>query len=468
MLDYSDISGCYIIRPWGYSIWSHIQSFMRTELERRGIQDAYFPLLISETALRREQEHIAGFAPEVAWVTHAGQEELGVKLAVRPTSETAMYPAYAKWIRTQRDLPLRLNQWCNVVRWEFKSPQPFIRSREFLWQEGHSAFATKAEADAEVRDILDLYKRVFEDLLAVPVTQGLKSQSEKFAGADYTTTVEAFIPKVGRAIQGATSHGLGQNFARMFGISFEGKDPRQYVWQTSWGFTTRSIGIAVMTHGDDMGLVLPPRVASTQVVIIPVGITINTNASLADQIRAECQRIADDLKHSGIRAVADLTSNHTAGWKFSHWELKGVPIRIEVGPKELLGSVYRACIRHDGSKTEIPKSTLTEGIAKSLDEIHEAMLAKAHLSYNDSIISCTSWKEMVSALESKKMVLIPWCETRICEASIKERTKTFDCTGAKSLCIPFEQPHTIDGMRLLKCVACDEPASNWALFGRSY
>lgn len=271
LIAYYDVSGCYILRPWAFAMWEVVQRWFDDHIKKLGVQNAYFPLFITEDVLNTEKDHVEGFAPEVAWVTRSGTTPMEKPIAIRPTSETAMYPYFAQWIRSHRDLPLRLNQWTNVVRWEFKYPTPFIRSREFLWQEGHTAFATKEEADEEVLAILELYRRVYEELLAVPVTKGRKSTKEQFAGALYTTTVEAFIPETGRGIQGATSHCLGQNFSRMFGIEFETEErTKAHAWQNSWGLTTRTLGVMVMTHADDKGLVLPPRVAPKQVVIIPI------------------------------------------------------------------------------------------------------------------------------------------------------------------------------------------------------
>ena len=271
LIEYYDISGCYILRPDAFAVWETISSWLDTEIKRLGVRNAYFPLMVSERALTTEEEHIADFSPEVAWITRAGQSEMAEPVAIRPTSETVMYPAYAKWIRSHRDLPLKLNQWTNIVRWEFKDAVPFIRSREFLWQEGHSVFATFKEAEEEVLTILELYKRVYEELLAVPVIKGRKSEKEKFAGGYYTTTVEGFIPPVGRAVQGATSHCLGQNFSKMFKIEFEDENKQKaYAWQNSWGLTTRTLGVMYMVHGDNKGLVLPPRVAPRQIVVIPL------------------------------------------------------------------------------------------------------------------------------------------------------------------------------------------------------
>ena len=334
----------HFLRPWSFQIWKCIQDFFGNAINDLGVEDAYFPLFVSQAALSREKDHIEGFAPEVAWVTRSGQSELAEPIAVRPTSETIMYPAYAKWIQSHRDMPLKLNQWCNVVRWEFKHPQPFLRTREFLWQEGHTAFATKAEADKEVLQILDLYSQVFEGLLAVPVIKGKKTEKEKFAGGLYTTTLEAFIPTVGRGIQSCTSHCLGQNFSKMFKIQFEDENKeKQFAWQNSWGLTTRSIGIMVMIHGDDKGLVLPPEVAGIQVVIVPCGITAKTTSEEESSLHAAIQSVEAQLKQSGIKCRADLRDNYSPGWKFIHWELKGVPIRLEMGPRDIEGKQGCPC-----------------------------------------------------------------------------------------------------------------------------
>lgn len=331
LIEYYDISGCYILRPWAYSIWDKIQRFFDGLIQGNGVENAYFPMFVSRRALSTEEDHIEGFEPEVAWVTRYGTSELAEPIAIRPTSETIMYPSYAKWIQSHRDLPLKLNQWTNVVRWEFKNPTPFIRTREFLWQEGHTAYATKKEAEEETLIYLDFYRRVYEELLAVPVCKGVKTESEKFAGGDFTTTVETWIAENGRAIQAATSHHLGQNFAKMFDIQFlnEHKE-KQFVWQTSWGLTTRSIGIMVMYHGDDKGLVLPPRVAKTQVVIVPI-----YKKGDEEVILAKAKQLSEQLAKDGIRVHLDDRDNYTPGWKYNHWELKGVPLRLELGAKDL-------------------------------------------------------------------------------------------------------------------------------------
>lgn len=475
MMEYYDVSGCYILRPWSFSVWKQIQAFLGQHFETIGVEDAYFPLFISQHALQKEKDHVEGFAPEVAWVTRSGGSELPEPIAVRPTSETVMYPAYAKWIQSHRDLPLRMNQWCNVVRWEFKHPQPFLRSREFLWQEGHTCFYTQEEADQEVLQVLEFYRRAYEELLAVPMIKGRKSEKEKFAGALYTTTVEGFIPAVGRGIQGATSHCLGQNFSKMFKIAVEGKGGEpEYVWQNSWGFTTRSIGVMVMVHSDNAGLVLPPRVASVQVVIVPVGITAKTSAEDEARIMAKCDELAETLAAGGVRARADLRENYTPGWKFNHWELKGVPVRLEVGPKELESGQTRACLRYSGEKRQLGLEGLVSTITSLLDEIHEGMFARAKAACDAALRIVERWDDFTPALDAKCRVLAPWCEEGACEEQIKERSahKAADAAdarapsmGAKSLCIPFAQPEKCDTK---SCVQCGKPAKSYTLFGRSY
>ena len=332
MIEFYDISGCYILRPWSFSLWEAITEFFDARIKKMGVKNCYFPMFVSEAKLNAEKDHVEGFAPEVAWVTRSGDGELEQPIAIRPTSETIMYPAYACWIRSHRDLPLLLNQWCSVVRWEFKHPTPFLRTREFLWQEGHTAHGSYEEADKMVMDILGHYKAIYEELLAVPVIKGYKTEKEKFAGGFRTTTVEAYVPATGRAIQGATSHNLGKNFGKMFKIEYEDKQgQKQIPWQTSWGFTTRSIGVMVMVHSDDTGLVLPPRVAPIQVVIVPIvmsGMNLDTLSGAATEL-------ASQLRASGVRVELDDRDNYNPGWKYNYWELKGVPLRLELGPKDL-------------------------------------------------------------------------------------------------------------------------------------
>ncbi|KAJ7695144.1 hypothetical protein B0H17DRAFT_980395 [Mycena rosella] len=483
MLDYYNVSGCYILKPWSYSIWEEITQWFNAEIKELGVQNSYFPMFVSQKVLEREKDHIEGFSPEVAWVTRAGNSDLEEPIAIRPTSETAMYPYYAKWIKSHRDLPLKLNQWNSVVRWEFKNPQPFLRTREFLWQEGHTAFLTKPEADTEVRQILDLYRRVYEELLAVPVIPGVKSEKEKFAGGLYTTTVEGFIPTSGRGIQGATSHCLGQNFSRpeMFNIFVEDpNDPsggKTHVWQNSWGLSTRTIGVMVMVHGDNQGLVLPPRVASVQVVIVPCGIT----AKLTDEGRAKindaCEELAKTLKKAGVRAKADLREGYTPGYKFNDWEQKGVPLRLEIGPNDIAKQQTLTVRRDTGAKNSVGLADIGPTVTALLDVIQSDMFNRAKTTYDSCLKEITNWDDIVPTLDNKCVVVMPWCEVEACEDDIKERSgrasepqdERAPSAGAKSLCIPFDQSRwtpIVPGKT--KCPACGKDAKRWTLFGRSY
>lgn len=470
MIDYYDVSGCYILRPWSYFIWEQIQNYFDAGIKKSGVRNAYFPLFVSEAALKREENHLEGFAPEVAWVTHAGSSELAEKIAIRPTSETIIYQSFSKWIKSHRDLPMRMNQWSNVVRWEFKNPTPFIRSREFLWQEGHSAFATEAEADLEVYEILDLYAMVYEDLLAIPVTKGIKSEKEKFAGANYTTTVEIFVPAAGRGIQAATSHCLGQNFAKMFDITFEDTGAKsQMVWQNSWGLSTRSIGAMVMVHGDDKGLVLPPKVAPVQVVFVPIYFK---DEQVNAGINAKINELADLLKKAGVRAECDLREVYNPGWKYNHWEVRGVPIRVEVGPRDLKNGQAVLVRRDDGSKKSVEFERFVENIIISMDEMHASMFKRAQDKANPLVFTVKTWSEFLVALTEGGRALCLWCNEVECEMDVRgrsgvesEATKAGLSGGAKSLCIPLEQPELPENAT---CFACAKKAVNWTMFGRSY
>uniref|UniRef100_A0A8C8M5I7 Bifunctional glutamate/proline--tRNA ligase n=1 Tax=Oncorhynchus tshawytscha TaxID=74940 RepID=A0A8C8M5I7_ONCTS len=475
MIEYYDVSGCYVLRPWSYSIWESIKEFFDREIKKLGVENCYFPMFVSQAALEKEKSHIADFAPEVAWVTRSGNTELAEPIAVRPTSETVMYPAYAKWVQSHRDLPIKLNQWCNVVRWEFKHPQPFLRTREFLWQEGHTAFATKEEAVEEVLQILDLYARVYEELMAIPVVKGRKTEKEKFAGGDYTTTVEAFISASGRAIQGATSHHLGQNFSRMFNIEFE--DPRkpgekQLAYQNSWGITTRTIGVLTMVHGDNMGLVLPPRVACLQVIIIPCGITASLPEAEKESLLAQCSKYLARLQRGETRVKADLRDNYSPGWKFNHWELKGVPIRLEVGPKDLKQGQCVAVRRDTGEKIILPERyAYADPHTHQLEEIKGNILASDDL--NKHMVVADSMEQFQKDLDQGRIVQIPFCGGIECEDWIKKTTaKDQDLEpgapsmGAKSLCIPFKPLKPLQPGQM--CVSGKEAAQYYTLFGRSY
>ncbi|XP_005879946.1 PREDICTED: bifunctional glutamate/proline--tRNA ligase isoform X3 [Myotis brandtii] len=476
MIEYYDVSGCYILRPWAFSIWESIKDFFDAEIKKLGVENCYFPMFVSQSALEKEKTHVADFAPEVAWVTRSGKTELAEPIAVRPTSETVMYPAYAKWVQSHRDLPIRLNQWCNVVRWEFKHPQPFLRTREFLWQEGHSAFATFEEAAAEVLQILDLYAQVYEELLAIPVVKGRKTEKEKFAGGDYTTTVEAFISASGRAIQGATSHHLGQNFSKMFEIIFE--DPKmpgekQFAYQNSWGLTTRTIGVMTMVHGDNMGLVLPPRVACVQVVVIPCGITTALSEEDRDALIAKCNDYRRRLLSVNIRARADLRDNYSPGWKFNHWELKGVPIRLEVGPRDMKSCQFVAVRRDTGEKLTVTENEAETKLQALLEDIHANLFRKASEDLKTHMVVANSMEDFQKLLDSGKIVQIPFCGEIDCEDWIKKTTARDQdlepgapSMGAKSLCIPFKPLCELQpGAR---CVCGKNPAKYYTLFGRSY
>uniref|UniRef100_A0A672T1W6 Bifunctional glutamate/proline--tRNA ligase n=1 Tax=Sinocyclocheilus grahami TaxID=75366 RepID=A0A672T1W6_SINGR len=476
MIEYYDVSGCYVLRPWSYSIWEAIKEFFDREIKKLGVENCYFPMFVSQAALEKEKTHIADFAPEVAWVTRSGKTELAEPIAVRPTSETVMYPAYAKWVQSHRDLPIKLNQWCNVVRWEFKHPQPFLRTREFLWQEGHTAFATKEEAAEEVLQILDLYARVYQELMAIPVVKGKKTEKEKFAGGDYTTTVEAYISASGRAIQGATSHHLGQNFSKMFEIVFE--DPKkpgekQLAYQNSWGITTRTIGVLTMVHGDNMGLVLPPRVACLQVVIIPCGITATLPEAEKELLLAQCSKYLSRLQKADIRVKTDLRDNYSPGWKFNHWELKGVPIRLEVGPKDLKQGRFVAVRRDTGEKLTVPEADAEKKILNLLEEIQNNLFKRASDDLHKHMVVADTMEQFQKDLDQGRIVQIPFCGGIECEDWIKKTTaKDQDLEpgapsmGAKSLCIPFEPLKKLQAGQM--CVSGKEPAQFYTLFGRSY
>eukprot|EP01006_Ploeotia_vitrea_P038679 TRINITY_DN66266_c2_g3_i2.p1 TRINITY_DN66266_c2_g3~~TRINITY_DN66266_c2_g3_i2.p1 ORF type:complete len:478 (-),score=-9.56 TRINITY_DN66266_c2_g3_i2:17-1450(-) len=477
MIDYSDVSGCYVLRPWAFFIWDMIKEYMDEKIKQMGVKNAYFPLFVSERALNMEKDHVEGFAPEVAWVTKSGTSDLAEPIAVRPTSETIMYPFFAKWIRSHRDLPLQLNQWSNVVRWEFKDATPFIRSREFLWQEGHTAHATSEEAKERVKSALDLYESVYEELLACPVIKGIKTEVEKFAGGDETTTVEAYIHGSGRAVQSATSHNLGQNFGKMFKINYEDEVGGKAIpWQTSWGLTTRSIGVMVMMHGDDKGLVLPPRIAPIQVIICPI-IMKNNDPELMKQYY---NKLFYDIKNAGIRVELDDRLNYTPGWKYNHWEQKGVPIRLEVGPRDVTNQQVRVVRRDNNKKEDIQTSNSNEfvtTIQNILTDIQNTLFTNAKNQRNEKIVKVYEWKDFVPAIEQKNMILTPFCDESDWEEKVKKmsrdealRGETEEATcstsvAAKTLCKPFNQPELPEGT---KCFVSGLPAKTWVLWGRSY
>ncbi|QQG39893.1 MAG: proline--tRNA ligase [Candidatus Aenigmatarchaeota archaeon] len=451
LADHSSVSGCMVIRPYAHAIWERIQRALDDRFKARGVQNTYFPMFIPESLLKKESEHIEGFAPEVAWVTHSGETKLGERLAVRPTSETIMYESFAKWIRSWRDLPLKINQWCNIVRWEFKHPMLFLRTREFLWQEGHTAFADKETAKRDVEDAREDYRAVYEDLMAVPVVSGLKSEKEKFAGAEYTTTLEIMMPD-GWVIQGCTSHHLGQNFSRPFGITFKDKDEKdQHVYQNSWGFTTRSMGILFATHGDDKGLIVPPRVAPVQAVIVPI---------YKDENKTEVLKYAHEIseKLPGLRVHVDDRDAYTPGFKFNWWELRGVPLRIECGPRDMASKEAVFVRRDDGKKTAVKLTGLREKAEAALEEIQKSLYSKAKKFADEHTKEASNMTELKKHLDGNRIRAL-WCGSRTCEDGVREET------GAKISCLPYGlNTKPVKG----ECVYCGKGASHAAYFGRSY
>lgn len=455
LIEYSPVSGCYILRPNAYHLWETIQHYFDALIKADGVKNAYFPLFIPESLLIKEKNHVEGFAPEVAWVEAGGNTKLPERLAVRPTSETIMYDAYSRWIRSHKDLPLRLNQWCNVVRWEFKHPMPFIRSREFLWQEGHTVFATPEEAVKEAHTILGFYEKVFRELCAVPVLSGKKAESEKFAGADFTLSIEVILPN-GKAAQGATSHHLGQNFSKVFEISFlDKKQQKQYGWQNSWGISTRSIGLMIMVHSDDKGLVLPPKVAPLQVVVIPILFD-----DTREKVLQEAKELAEKLKEKGILVHLDDRDGYTPGWKYNEWEVKGVPVRIEVGPKDVEKKQAMVTRRDNGEKKSMPRTQIETEIPLLLEKIQQEMYLKAEKLMKESVVAVSTFKEAEIQIEkNKKIVFAPWCESEKCAGQLKEKM------GAKSLHSPFKPPALKKGQG---CFACKDAAKSWFYIGKSY
>ncbi|KAK0636486.1 hypothetical protein B0T17DRAFT_613210 [Bombardia bombarda] len=462
---YTEISGFFVMRPASCFIWNVIKKWFQERIELLGVEEASFPMFLSSKSLEKEKEHVEGFAPELAWVTKAGDKDLEVPVAVRPTSEAVMYPYYSKWIRSHRDLPLRLNQWNSVVRWEAKQTTPFLRAREFLWQEGHTAHLTEQLAAEEVLQILELYAGVYEQLLAVPVVRGKKTEAEKFAGGYYTTTVEGFIPSNGRGIQGATSHCLGTNFSKMFDITVEdpeNKGKQLFVWQNSWGLST--------------------TIAKTQVIFVPVGLTAKMTAEEKEAHLKQLDEIYTTLKKSGVRADIDLRDGYTPAWKFNDHEMKGVPLRLEFGPKDAAKGVVSFARRATGEKGTIAIEELTTKIPELLQTIQADMYNKAKTAFDEHRLKITNWDEVIPALDSKNVVIIPFCLDPKCEDQIKKSTagqpddhsdipegQRPPSMGMKSLCIPFEQP---EGLVVgeTKCLnpECHSLAKEWCMFGRSY
>lgn len=452
LADYSPVKGCMVIRPYGYAIWENIQRLLDADFKATGHVNAYFPLFIPEGLLLREKEHVEGFAPEVAWVTHGGDEKLEERLAVRPTSEVIIGTMYAKWVRSWRDLPLLINQWANVVRWE-KVTRPFLRTTEFLWQEGHTAHETAEEAEEETLRMLEVYRMFAERDLAMPVVAGAKSDSEKFAGAARTYSIEALMGD-GRALQAGTSHNLGQNFSKAFGIQFQGRDKTlQYAWTTSWGVSTRLIGGVIMTHGDDSGLILPPHVAPYQVVIVPIprGNWKETVLPVADRIRA-------DLQRAGVRVKLDDSEENSPGWKYAEWEMRGVPLRLEIGPKDIEKSAVMSVRRDTRAKESIPFDQLTTKIPDLLETIQQALLDRARAFRDEHTTEVSDWEAFRSLMEGRPgFVVAPWCGDAECEAAIKADTQ------ATLRNIPLGSPR-VEGT----CVRCGRPSSVKGWFAKAY
>ena len=453
LADYSPVKGFMVIRPYGYAIWEQIQQQLDQRFKATGHVNAYFPLLIPESLLLKEAQHVEGFAPQVAYVTHGGGEELEEKLVIRPTSETIFGVMYQKWIQSWRDLPVLINQWANVVRWE-KVTRPFLRTTEFLWQEGHTAHETAEEAQEETLKILAIYKEFCENVLAMPVVDGQKSDSEKFAGASKTYSIEALMGD-GRALQAGTSHNLGQNFAKAFEIQFQGRDKTlQHAWTTSWGVSTRLIGGVIMTHGDDSGLILPPAVAPYQVVIVPI-----PRGTWKETVLPKCEEIAAQLKAAGIRVKLDADESQTPGWKFSEYEMRGVPLRLEIGPKDIEKSSVFAARRDTRVKASIPMEGLTDAITALLADIQKSLLERARTFREEHTSNADSYDALKAAMEGRPgFVIAPWCEEAQCEADIKAETQ------ATIRNIPFGYEQAPDK----PCIKCRKPAKVSAWFAKAY
>jgi len=417
MADYAPVRGCMVIRPWGYAIWERMQRALDDMFKATGHSNAYFPLLIPKSFLEREAEHVEGFAPECAVVTRGGDKKLEEPLVIRPTSETIIWAMYKKWIQSWRDLPLLYNQWCNIVRWEMRT-RLFLRTTEFLWQEGHTAHATAEEAVEEAERMLGVYRTFAEEWMAMPVLVGRKTDAEKFAGAETTYTLEALMQD-GRALQAGTSHYLGQNFARAFDVQFQNKDGQlEYVYASSWGVSTRLVGALVMSHSDDAGLVLPPKLAPVQVVIVPILKADADNAA----IRAAAARLAEPFGDS-VRVRVDDRDNVSPGWKFNEWELKGVPIRIEIGPKDVKRGQAVLVRRDTGKKQALAQGEVASCVPPMLDEIQQALYDRAKKRLEEGSQPVDEYGEFKAAVEEGGFLFAPWCGSAECEAQVSEETK---------------------------------------------
>ena len=448
LVDYSSVRGCVILRPYGYAIWENIQRSLDDKLKETGHENVYLPMFIPESLLEKEKDHVEGFAPEVAWVTHGGAEKLAERLCVRPTSETLFCEHYANVIQSHRDLPKLYNQWCSVVRWE-KTTRPFLRTVEFLWQEGHTAHATAEEAVDETLRILDIYASLMEDMMAIPVIKGQKTEKEKFAGAQATYTMEALMHD-GKSLQAGTTHYFGDGFAKAFGIQFTDKNNQlTHVHQSSWGVSTRMIGGIIMAHGDDNGLVMPPRIAPIQVMIIPI-------AQHKEGVLDKAREIMAGLKKN-VRIKLD-DSDKSPGWKFSEHEMKGIPIRLEIGPKDIESNQAVLARRDTGEKKAVSLDNIETELMSLLEDIHKNMYQRA-LAHREATTSyAKNMEEFEKALEEKPgFIKAMWCGERACEEAIKDRTT------ATSRCIPFEQESFSD-----TCVCCEKPAKHMVYWGKAY
>lgn len=452
LADYTTIKGCMVIRPYGYGLWENMQKGLDRRIKETGHKNAYFPLFIPESLLKKEAEHVKGFAPELAWVTYGGSQKLEERLAIRPTSEAIICSLYSKWVRSWRDLPILINQWVNIVRWE-KVTRLFLRTTEFLWQEGHTAHKNEQEAEGETLKILNqVYRDYIENDLAIPVIVGRKTEKEKFAGALHTYTLEALMTD-GKVLQTGTSHNLGQNFAKAFNIKYLDEDQQEkYVWQTSWGTTTRLIGALVMVHGDDRGLNLPPKVAPVQVIIIPI---------MFDKTKKEVRNKAEDIitiLKKDFRVEIDGRDEYTPGWKFNEWEMKGVPLRLEIGPKDLAKGQVMVVRRDTGEKMAVKEEKLVETVEKLLNNIQENLFNKAKSFLQKNIREVSDYNKFKEVIEKKRgLIKTYWCGNKDCEDKIKEETK------ASIRCIPFEQEEASG-----KCICCGKESSTVVYFARAY
>lgn len=449
LIEYTSVKGCMVIRPYGYAIWENIQSILDKMFKETGHENVCMPMFIPESLLQKEKDHVEGFAPEVAWVTHGGNEKLEDRLCVRPTSETLFCEHYANIVHSWRDLPKLYNQWVSVVRWE-KTTRPFLRSREFLWQEGHTIHATAEEAVEETERMLNVYAKFCEESLAMPVVKGRKTDSDKFAGAEATYAIEALMHD-GKALQAGTSHYFGDGFAKAFDITYTNKENKLvHPFQTSWGVTTRLIGAIIMTHGDDNGLVLPPAVAPIQAVIVPIAQHKPGVLEKAEEIRAALSK--------SVRVKTD-DSDNSPGWKFSEYEMKGVPVRIEIGPRDIENNQCVLVTRHNNEKTVVSLDNLEHEVNAKLKEVHDGLYKKALENREKKTYFCTTLDEITKSLEENGdgFIKAMWCGDEECEDKVKE------LTGVGSRCIPFEQEHLSD-----KCVCCGKPAKHMVYWGKAY